>query len=694
MDRLLAEKSLYEFVRLAWPHIESAEYVDNWHVGAICEHLEAVTSGQIKRLLINIPPGCSKSLLVSVFWPTWEWAINPSIRWFYASYDQKLSTRDSVKCKSLLQSRWFTSLWPNKVLIKPSQDQKTYYETMAGGYRLATSVGGHGTGEHPDRIIVDDPHNVKQAESDLERQNVIDWWDLTMTSRGVSRDARRVIIMQRLNKDDLSGHVLSRKDYVLICLPMRFESNRMGITPLGWTDPRTEEGELLAKKQFTEERVVDLEKNLGPYGIAGQLQQRPAPRGGGMFKQEWFNRRVRASPYQATRIRYWDRAATLDGGCYTAGVLMARDNEGAFFVEHVVHGQWDPDKRNELVVATALRDRARYGPNNTPMIVIEAERGSTGLESFRNLARKLAGFRVREDQPTGSKDTRAEPWADQLAALNVSLVEDGTWDVSGYVDEHIFFRPDPVTKRLGKYKDQVDASSGAFNMLAAGSRREGPIFRVLTVGGPKIKGPRLVVCSEEELRGLQIEERCLLISLGDPDYNKGEEVFLNGNGMVREGGNKGLQYREEAVSLKDPQAERPVEADNLSVSLLGHSCTKVLDSLSLSFVDLSPEERQERWGEPVLPYGRPLAELVMQREHGKKLWAFLLKKRDPGPEVIVFCDNDDRRAASVAYAVADQMRLPRKAHVLRPSDPENKNEGEAPNRHVYQMTITSRAMVM
>jgi hypothetical protein len=175
------------------------------------------------------------------------------------------------------------------------QNQKTYYETNRGGYRLATSVGGHGSGEHPDRIVCDDPHNVQQAESPLERQAVLDWWDLTMSTRGVSRNARRVIIMQRLHEEDLSGHVLGQ-DCVHLCLPMRYELGRMSVTPLNWTDPRTNEGDLLCPEQFSEAAVVRMEKSLGLYGSAGQLQQRPTPRQGGMFTETYFNQRVKAAP--------------------------------------------------------------------------------------------------------------------------------------------------------------------------------------------------------------------------------------------------------------------------------------------------------------------------------------------------------------------------------------------------------------
>ena len=164
-NRRTARKCLHEYVRQAWPVVEATPFIDSWHIGALCEHLQAVTAGQIQKLLINIPPGAGKSLLACVFWPTWEWTNDPSLRWFFASYDARLSTRDSVKCRTLLGSRWYQSRCARQFRLTGDQNQKTYYETDQGGYRLATSVGGHGTGEHPDRIVCDDPHNVQQAES-------------------------------------------------------------------------------------------------------------------------------------------------------------------------------------------------------------------------------------------------------------------------------------------------------------------------------------------------------------------------------------------------------------------------------------------------------------------------------------------------------------------------------------------------
>jgi predicted phage terminase large subunit-like protein len=645
LRRRTVRKNLHEFVRQGWAEVEAVPFVDNWHIGAICEHLQAVTAGQIPKLLINVPPGSGKSLLTSVFWPAWEWAIDPTVRWLFASYDSKLSTRDSVRCRALIAKPWYRARRLHKFDLTGDQNQKTYFETDQGGYRLATSIGGHGSGEHPDRIVCDDPHNVQQAESPQERQSVLDWWDLTMSTRGVSRNARRVIIMQRLHQDDLSGHVLAEGDWVHLCLPMRYEPGRMPTTPLGWTDPRTEEGALLCPAQFSPVAVAQLEKSLGAYGAAGQLQQRPVPREGGMFKETYFNQRVKAAPYHARRVRYWDRAATQDGGCYTAGTLLALSAAGNWYVENVVHGQWEPETRDEQIRAAALRDRNRYGPNHDPVIWIEQEPGSSGVDAFRHTAGKLAGFRVYADRPTGAKEVRAEPWASQCAAKNVYLVDDGTWDIAGWISEHCHFP-------MGKLNDRVDSAAGAFAKLV--NARPVGTFRVLGRDRlSKNQTLRIVVGSQEQLANMVIEQRKLVVMVTDP---------------------------------------APVG----KVDVLSLGSVPPADTIVLPFADFDPAELQDTWGEPIAAYGRTPDQLIMIREIGKKLWYFLRRRRGWEPEVIVLQDNGDRRALSLAYAIADVLRLDR-AHAIHKASGEEwtaHQEDAPPNRHVYEMTKQTRAMVL
>jgi predicted phage terminase large subunit-like protein len=289
------EARLHEFVEQAWPLVEpDCRFIDGWHIWAICEHLEAVADGRIKRLLVNIPPGCSKSLLAAVFWPCWVWGPRnrPQSRWLFASYGQELSTRDSLKCRKILESDWYQSLWGDRVTLSDEQNQKTKFENSSGGWRLATSIDGRGTGEHPDFIVWDDPHNVNDAESQVERERVIAWRAATISLRGMTRDVREVGIMQRLHRDDLAGWMLKTHQESLdhLCLPMRYEEDAMRRpTSIGWTDPRVNEGELLWPQGIDEWTVTDKERQLG-YHAEGQLQQRPPTRShSSLFHGSYFD---------------------------------------------------------------------------------------------------------------------------------------------------------------------------------------------------------------------------------------------------------------------------------------------------------------------------------------------------------------------------------------------------------------------
>jgi len=450
----MAERSLHHFIRQAWEHIESAPFVDNWHIGAIAEHLQAVSAGQIKKLLINIPPGCSKSLTCCVMWPTWEWTRNAAIRWFFASYDQRLSTRDSVKCRTLLNTSWYKSRWGDRFRLVEDQNQKTYFETSRGGYRMATTPSSHGMGEHPDRKVYDDIQDIAGAESDAEIQTLFEWYDLTMPSRGVSRNCAEVTIMQRLKENDFTAHILEQGGWEWIRLPMRFDKTYvLPATQLGFVDPRKEEGELLTPNQFDEVKVADLEKRLRVYGTAGQLQQRPVPRSGGMFHRDWF-KIVDAAPVQAARVRGWDKAATAGAGDFSAGVLIAKTDSGLYFIEDVVKGQWSSGERERIIEQTAELDALKHPDVE---IWMEQEPGSAGKDSVGASIRMLARFPVYAEKPTGDKFVRAKPLAAQAEAGNVYIMR-GQWN-SEFLDE-ICVAP------KGKHDDQLDGASLAFNKLA------------------------------------------------------------------------------------------------------------------------------------------------------------------------------------------------------------------------------------
>ena len=442
------EQSLYEFVQQAWHIVEpDRPFIRGWHIAAICMHLEAVYEQRIRDLLINLPPGHCKSRICNVFFPAWVWTKNPSARFLHASYAQELATRDSVDCRYIIGSPWYQERWGHKVKLTDDQNQKIKFSTSAHGWRMATSIDGRGTGEHPDFIIVDDPHNVRQAESDAERLTCLRWWDATIASRGLIRGVRKVVIMQRLHVSDLSGHILERGGFDHILLPYEFEPGRMTPTRIGWTDPRKERGELLWPA--VPDQMKQAFANFPPRLHAGQLQQRPVPEGGGMFKREWFKNVARVPSRATQAVRYWDKAASEGAGDYSAGVLIVSFDQ-LWYVTDVIRGRWSVHQRNQIMRRTAENDSVRYSNLTT---VIEQEPGSGGKESAEHSRRMLAGFHVKIDKVTGAKEVRAQPLADQCEGGNVLLVQ-GDWNTR-FVEELCVFP-------AGDHDDQVDAAAGAF----------------------------------------------------------------------------------------------------------------------------------------------------------------------------------------------------------------------------------------
>ena len=290
IERRKASASLYEFVKQSWHVVEPGiPFVQSWHIEQICEHLEAITSGDIRKLLINIPPRHSKSTIVSVMWPIWEWLTDPSQKFLCASYSGNLSIRDNLKARRLIQSPWYQDRWGHMFELAGDQNAKARFENSATGYRLATSVGGTATGEGGSRLILDDPHGAQDAQSDTMRESALEWFDMVWSTRlnNPKKDAM-VTVMQRLHERDISGHILEDiGGWEHICIPAEWDGKRRK-TVLGPYDPRTVKGELICPERFGEAEITQLKQLLGAYGTAGQLQQDPTPSEGGILKTSFF----------------------------------------------------------------------------------------------------------------------------------------------------------------------------------------------------------------------------------------------------------------------------------------------------------------------------------------------------------------------------------------------------------------------
>jgi hypothetical protein len=332
---------LLNFVRHFWHALEpkTRSMVEGWPLEAICNHLEALTFGDIhsNRLLINVPPGFMKSLLTDVFWPAWEWGPcnMPYLRYVAFSYSDTLTTRDNNKMVRLIQSPGYQQLWGDRFKMVKTGERRI--ENDQTGYKIATSVGGVSTGERGDRVILDDPHNVIKAESDLERGKTVRFVRESMSNRLNDERSAIVIIMQRLHEGDVSGDILAREaDYCHLMIPMHFDPLRYPASAdgestedpetgeqytgneIGWIDPRAsnEDGEALSPRElaandgllawearFPARRVKEFEYELGQYAFAGQYQQSPTPRKGGIFKREYWQPYI--PPVTGSRKGMW-----------------------------------------------------------------------------------------------------------------------------------------------------------------------------------------------------------------------------------------------------------------------------------------------------------------------------------------------------------------------------------------------------
>ncbi|NIU01100.1 MAG: phage terminase large subunit [Nitrosopumilaceae archaeon] len=456
VEREYSERRLVWFASMAWSILEPQTPFDRpWYIDAICEHLEAVIRGEIRRLVINIPPRMTKSLLACVFWPAWTWTKFPHIRFLYASYAESLSRRDSRRTRAIILSSWYQRLWGNKFTLLWDQNQVLRFDNDKSGYRIATSVGGMATGEGGDIIVADDPLNTKQAISDAERERAIEWWDETMSTRlnNPSKGAK-IIIMHRLHQRDPAGYVLEKGGYEHLCFPMRFESERRCYTQLKprnsnadgpsylW-DKRTREGELLAPSRMNESTVKALETDLGTYAAAAQLQQRPSPRGGGLIKLDWFPRyrHFPSSDHVRRIIQSWDTANK--GGqehAFSVCITVFETNTARYIVDVL---------RRRMNIPTLERIIKSYADRWSPNIVL-IEEAASGVALVQNVQQTTA-LPVIGIRPEKDKVTRMDAETPIIESGKVYLPERADWLSS--------FEAEIESFPNSTYKDQVDALS-------------------------------------------------------------------------------------------------------------------------------------------------------------------------------------------------------------------------------------------
>ncbi|PZT20689.1 terminase [Stenotrophomonas maltophilia] len=445
-----------------------------WALRAMCRHLEAVTEGRIQFLLMTVPPGMMKSLLM-VFWTAWEWGPvgRPDLQTLATSYSQPNVLRDNLKLRRLIESDQYQAAWPMK--LRGDQNAKGKFENTGNGFSEARPFSSM-TGGRGDRVKVDDPHSTETAESDAERKTAVRIFREGITDRlNDITSSAMVIIMQRLHQQDVAAVAMELDlGFVHLNLPMEFEAERVGKDgtktggpcrtyvdgTLFFEDPRTVDGELLFPERFPRAEVERLKRAKGSYAYAGQYQQRPTPRDGGTFKREWFEV-VDAAPAisAARKVRRWDFGATdpkektSSDPDYTVGLLLGEIG-GIYYVLDIVRGQESPAGVERMLKNTALQD------GKAIKVRIPQDPGAAGKSNAAHQIKLLAGWDVKAALESGSKEVRATPVEAQAEAGNIKLVN-GPW-VAAFLEEIAEF-PN------AKHDDQVDALSGAFAELVTGS---------------------------------------------------------------------------------------------------------------------------------------------------------------------------------------------------------------------------------
>jgi predicted phage terminase large subunit-like protein len=455
--RDLLQHNFYEFFKFFWGTVNHEKLIDNWHIKYLCNELQSVAERVFRRekkeydLIINIPPSMSKTSILNIYFPLWCWVNDYTIPFISVSYSYQLSINISEKCRDVLRSELFQKYFYD-IKVKDDSDTKQLFKVVkdnkVGGFRYATSVGGTISGFHGHFLLLDDPLNAVDALSDVKIKNVNEWIDNVIYSRKVDNDVSVVIlIMQRLHENDVTGYLLEKnKNIKHICLPA-IESDKVQPAELkkyyvdGLLDTQRLSKEVLEQKRI----------EMGDYAFAMQYLQEIVPKSGSFFDVSKLLIVNNLDEKEVIRkVRYWDKAGTHQGGAYTVGVKMALLKNKTYIVLDVVRGQWEAGEREKIIKQVAELD------GRDVSIIVEQEPGSGGKESAEATIRNLAGYRCYADRPTGDKILRADTFAVQLNAGNVAMLR-ADWN-SEYKRELEFFP-------YGKYKDQVDASTGAFNIL-------------------------------------------------------------------------------------------------------------------------------------------------------------------------------------------------------------------------------------
>ncbi len=462
----------------AWAIIEpGVRFVPNWHVDATCEHMQAVSSGDIMRLVITMPPRVLKSATASVVWPAWEWTQRAATKFLGASYDGDLAIDFAVRSRNLIEHPWYQQRWSDRFTLVSDQNVKSHYRNDRGGERRAFGVGGSPTGKGGDIILVDDPLNARDAHNETKLDGAVKWYREVMQSRLDDQSTgRMVVVMQRLNEADLAGWCIEQ-GYTHLNLPMEYDPEHAHIVvPTGWKDPRSERGELLFPERFPRDVLDRMRTAAGSFAYEAQYNQNPLPTDEhAMFPESGWGRYATLPLNEDGTTRRpddalvsWDMTfkgkGTTPGAKrrargepdYVVGVLVYRYGADVYVVD-VVRGQWSFTQTKAQVVAFEQRCHDRHPFPPSRHVIEDKANGPAILSDLRSVIPALVAFDPGQDDKT-SRAWAVQPMIAESGNVLLPADEQAHKWVPAMIGE---FRAFPT----GRNDDQVDAVVQALLVL-------------------------------------------------------------------------------------------------------------------------------------------------------------------------------------------------------------------------------------
>ena len=434
-----------------------ANYAHNWHIDAIAAHLMACASGDIRRLIINIPPRMLKSTMVSVAWPAWLLGQDARARIMVASYAQNLSTKHSTDCRLVMQSPWYKRVFP-QTRLSADQNEKDKFVTTARGQRLAVSVGGSAIGEGGNILIADDPLNPLQAHQQSGRDAANAWFDHSFATR--LDDKLRgaiVIVMQRLHADDLSGYLLEKGGWEHLCLPA--VAPQTTCIQLGSFMYERQQGEALHAAREPCSLLEATKREMGSANFAAQYQQAPMEQSSALIHRAWFARFDEA--LQGRVIQSWDTGIKAAAAHDASACITFVQHEGMHYLIDVTQVRMEYPELKRLIVAHAERFR--------PEAILMEDKAS-GQSLLQDLKRETQLPLVAQ-LPKGDKLSRLVRVSPMIEAGRVALAKERPWLAD--------FEAQLLAFPHASHDDMVDAFSQYLNWVREAEYAASPTIRML-----------------------------------------------------------------------------------------------------------------------------------------------------------------------------------------------------------------------